>query len=248
MQKSFSDLEYAPKKKLTRRDRFLAEIDSVTPWGKLHQAVEPLYPKVEGAGRPPIGLARMLRMYVAQQCFGLSDEGIEDAIYDSQSIRAFVDIDLGRESAPDATTLLKFRRLLEAKGLTRQIFDTINGHLAEKGLMMREGTIVDATLIAAPPSTKNKDGKRDPEMHQSKKGNDWHFGMKAHVRPESRLNFCLARQTLRLFHQPFPSLPEICGLRDKNSANDISNFEFSKSATPALTKETARFAQPRVQN
>jgi IS5 family transposase len=162
MQKSFSDLEYAAKKKLTRRDRFLAEIDSVTPWGQLHQAVEPFYPKVEGAGRPPIGLARMLRMYVAQQCFGLSDEGIEDAIYDSQSIRAFVGIDLGRESAPDATTLLKFRHLLEANGLTRQIFDMINGHLAAKGLMMREGTIVDATLIAAPPSTKNKDGKRDP--------------------------------------------------------------------------------------
>ena len=181
MQKSFSDLEYAAKKKLTRRDRFLAEIDSVTPWGKLHKAVEPFYPKVEGAGRPPIRLARMLRMYVAQQCFGLSDEGIEDAIYDSQSIRAFVGIDLGRESAPDATTLLKFRHLLEANGLTRQIFDTINEHLAEKGLMMREGTIVDAPLIAAPPSTKNKDGKRDPEMHQSKKGKDWHFGMKAHV-------------------------------------------------------------------
>ncbi|MBG6219120.1 IS5 family transposase [Janthinobacterium sp. CG_23.4] len=181
MQKSFSDLEYAAKKKLTRRDRFLAEIDSVTPWGKLHKLIEPFYPKVEGAGRPPIGLARMLRMYVAQQCFGLSDEGIEDAIYDSQSIRAFVGIDLGRESAPDATTLLKFRHLLEANALTRQIFDTINGHLAEKGLMMREGTIVDATLIAAPPSTKNKDGKRDPEMHQSKKGNDWHLGMKAHV-------------------------------------------------------------------
>lgn len=154
MQKSFSDLEYAAKKKLTRRDRFLSEIDSVTPWGKLHKAVESFYPKVEGAGRPPIGLARMLRMYVVQQCFGLSDEGIEDAIYDSQSIRAFVGIDLGRESAPDATTLLKFRHLLEAKGLTRKIFDTINGHLAKKGLMMREGTIVDATLIAAPPSTK----------------------------------------------------------------------------------------------
>jgi IS5 family transposase len=181
MQKSFSDLEYAAKKKLTRRDRFLAEIDSVTPWSKLHKLVEPFYPKVEGAGRPPIGLARMLRMYVAQQCFGLSDEGIEDAIYDSQAIRAFVGIDLARESAPDATTLLKFRHLLEAKELTRQIFDAINGHLAEKGLMMREGTIVDATLIAAPPSTKNKDGKRDPEMHQSKKGNDWHFGMKAHI-------------------------------------------------------------------
>lgn len=181
MQRSFSDLEYAAKKKLTRRDRFLAEIDSATPWGKLHKLIEPFYPKASGAGRPPIGLARMLRMYVAQQCFGLSDEGIEDAIYDSQAIRGFVGIDLNRESAPDATTLLKFRHMLEANGLTKKIFDTINGHLAEKGLMMREGTIVDATLIAAPPSTKNKDGERDPEMHQSKKGNDWHFGMKAHV-------------------------------------------------------------------
>ena len=181
MQKSFADLEYAAKKKLTRRDRFLAENDSVTPWGKLHKLIEPFYPKVDGAGRPPIGLARMLRMYVAQQCFGLSDEGSEDAIYDSQAIRAFVGIDLAQESAPDATTLLKFRHLLEAKELTRQNFDAINGHLAEKGLLMREGTIVDATLIAAPPSTKNKDGKRDPEMHQSKKGNDWRFGMKAHI-------------------------------------------------------------------
>ena len=181
MQKSFSDLEYAAKKKLTRRDRFLAKIDSVTPWSKLHELIEPHYPKVEGAGRPPIGLARMLRMYVAQQCFGLSDEGIEDAIYDSQAIRAFVGIDLNRESAPDATTLLKFRRLLETHELTRKIFETINGHLTAQGLMMREGTIVDATLIAAPPSTKNKDKKRDPEMHQSKKGNDWHFGLKAHI-------------------------------------------------------------------
>ena len=181
MQKSFSDLEYAAKKKLTRRDRFLAKIDNVTPWSQLHELIAPFYPKVEGAGRPPIGLARMLRMYVAQQCFGLSDEGIEDAIYDSQAIRAFVGIDLNRESAPDATTLLKFRRLLEKHELTRMIFETINGHLAAQGLMMREGTIVDATLIAAPPSTKNKDKKRDPEMHQSKKGNDWHFGLKAHI-------------------------------------------------------------------
>ena len=181
MQKSFSDLEYAAKKKLTRRDVFLAKIESVTPWTQLHALIEPFYPKVEGAGRPPIGLARMLRMYVAQQCFGLSDEGIEDAIYDSQAIRGFVGIDLNRESAPDATTLLKFRRLLEKNELTRKIFETINGHLAAQGLMMREGTIVDATLIAASPSTKNKDKKRDPEMHQSKKGNDWHFGLKAHI-------------------------------------------------------------------
>jgi IS5 family transposase len=181
MQKSFSDLEYAAKKKLTRRDIFLAKIDTVTPWSQLHSLIEPFYPKVAGAGRPPIGLARMLRMYVAQQCFGLSDEGIEDAIYDSQAIRGFVGIDLNRESAPDATTLLKFRRLLEKNELTPKIFETINGHLAAQGLMMREGTIVDATLIAASPSTKNKDKKRDPEMHQSKKGNDWHFGLKAHI-------------------------------------------------------------------
>jgi len=181
MQRSFSELEYAAKKKLTRRDRFLAEIDRATPWGKLHKPIEPHYPKASGPGRPPIGLARMLRMYVAQQCFGLSDEGIEDAIYDSQAIRGFVGIDLNIESAPDATTLLKFRHLLEAQDITRQIFATINAHLADKGLMLREGTIVDATLIAAPPSTKNKDGQRDLEMHQSKKGNDWHFGMKAHI-------------------------------------------------------------------
>ena len=181
MQSSFTDLEYAAKKKLTRRDRFLAEIDAVTPWAALVAELEPFYPKGKGRGRPPIGLERMLRMYVAQQCFGLSDEGIEDAVYDSQSIRRFVGIDLGREGAPDATTLLKFRRLLEARELTRGIFEVINRQLAEKGLLMREGTIVDATLIAAPPSTKNGEKARDPDMHQTKKGNQWYFGMKAHI-------------------------------------------------------------------
>jgi IS5 family transposase len=180
-QSSFSEVEFAGKKKLTRRDRFLAEIDASPPWPALVAALLQYYPKGDGRGRPPIGLERMLRMYIAQQCFGLSDDGIEDAIYDSQSIRGFVGIDLTHESAPDATTLLKFRRLLEQHNLTRRIFDEINGHLASKGLVMREGTIVDATLIAAPPSTKNKDEKRDPEMRQSKKGNNWHFGMKAHI-------------------------------------------------------------------
>ena len=181
MQSSFSDLEYAAKKKRTRRERFLDAIEAVTPWAALVAELEPFYPKGEGRGRPPIGLERMLRMYVAQQCFGLSDEGIEDTVYDSQSIRRFVGIDLAREAAPDATTLLKFRHLLETQGLTRTIFETINAHLAQKGLMMREGTIVDATLIAAPPSTKNRDRARDPDMHQAKKGNQWHFGMKAHI-------------------------------------------------------------------
>jgi IS5 family transposase len=180
-QTSFSDAEFASKKRLTRRERFLAEIEAATPWAALVAALLPYYPKGDGRGRPPMGLERMLRMYIAQQCFGLSDEGIEDAIYDSQSIRGFVGVDLTHESAPDATTLLKFRRLLEKHNLTRRIFDEINVHLASKGLVMREGTIVDATLIAAPPSTKNRDKERDPEMHQSKKGNDWHFGMKAHV-------------------------------------------------------------------
>ena len=186
MQSSFSEAEYARKKKLTRRDRFLAEIELATPWTALMAVIDPVYPKGDGRGRPPIGLARMLRMYVAQQCFGLSDEGVEDAIYDSQAIRAFVGVDLTHESAPDATTLLKFRRLLEKHNLTRKIFDEINTHLAAKGLMMREGTIVDATLIAAPPSTKNRDEKRDPEMHQSKKGNNWYFGMKAHIGVDAR--------------------------------------------------------------
>lgn len=156
MQSSFSDLEYMNKKKLTRRDRFLAQIDEATPWSALVAELEAFYPKGEGRGRPPIGLERMLRMYVAQQCFGLSDEGIEDAVYDSQSIRRFVGIDLSRESAPDATTVLKFRRLLESQGLTQRLFETIKEHLSQQGLFLREGTIVDATLIGASPSTKNR--------------------------------------------------------------------------------------------
>ena len=181
MQSSFSALEFAAKKKLTRRERFLREIDAVTPWADLLAKIEPFYPKGQGRGRPPIGLRRMLRMYVVQQCLGLSDEGIEDAVYDSQSIRGFIGIDLAREAAPDATTLLKFRRLLETHSLTQAIFEAINAHLAAKGLLMREGSVVDATLISAPSSTKNDSGTRDPEMHQTKKGNTWHFGMKAHI-------------------------------------------------------------------
>ena len=181
MQTSFSDLEYAGKKKQTRRERFLTQLQAVTPWVQLEAALAPFYPAGKGPGRPPLGLSRMLRMYVAQQCFGLSDEGIEDAVYDSHAIRRFVGIDLACEAAPDATTLLKFRRLLETQGLSWVIFETIRDHLAREGLLLREGTLVDATLIAAPPSTKNRDRARDPDMHQAKKGNQWHFGMKAHI-------------------------------------------------------------------
>lgn len=181
MQASFSELEYAAKKKVTRRDRFLGEINTVTLWAALSAEIEPFYPKGEERGRPPIGLERMLRTYITQQCFGLSDEGMKDAIYDSQAIRGFVGIDLSRDTAPDATTLLKFRRLLEEHKLTERIFAEINTLLAVKGLMLKEGTAVVATSIASHSSTKDQSGERDPEMHQTKKGNQWHFGMKAHI-------------------------------------------------------------------
>ena len=157
MQSSFSDLEYAARKKQTRRDRFLVEIEAATPWTSLLNVIAPYYPVSGRRGHPPIGLERILRMYIVQQCFGFSDEGAEDAVYDSQAIRRFVGIDLNRKGAPDSTTLLKFRHLLEVHYLTESIFDAINAHLAERGLFLREGTIVDAMLISAPPSTKNKE-------------------------------------------------------------------------------------------
>ncbi|MDB0559549.1 IS5 family transposase, partial [Ralstonia solanacearum] len=150
------------------------------PWPRLIAAVEPYYPKGK-RGRPPIGLERMLRIYFLQQWYGLSDEALEDALYDSMALRAFAGIDLAVEAVPDATTLLKFRRMLVEHELTRKLFDEIGIMLCERGLMMKEGTIVDATIIAAPPSTKNETKSRDPEMHQTKKGNAWHFGMKAHL-------------------------------------------------------------------
>lgn len=181
MQASFSELEYANIKKTTRRDRFLHEMQAIIPWSELIAVIEPFYPAGEGRGRLPVGLELMVRMYIAQQCFGLSDEGMEDAIYDSQAIRGFVGIDLNREAAPDATTLLKFRRMLETHQLTAGIFNTINRLLQQKGLLLKEGSIVDAALIAAPTSTKNSKGKRDPDMHSTRKGNQWYFGMKAHI-------------------------------------------------------------------
>jgi len=177
---SFSQAEFQRKKRRTRREVFLAEMEQIMPWEELFAVVEPHYPKGK-RGRPPIGLERMLRVYFVQQWNGLSDEGVEDAITDSQALRAFVGIDLSREAAPDATTVLQFRRLLEQHDLTKKLFDAVNTGLSAAGLMMREGTIADATIIAAPPSVKNEANARDPDMHQTKKGNQWHFGMKAHI-------------------------------------------------------------------
>ncbi|MBN8437288.1 MAG: IS5 family transposase [Candidatus Accumulibacter sp.] len=177
---SFSQVEYAGKKRTTRREVFLAEMERVMPWSEVLGVIEPHYPKGK-RGRPPVGLERMLRVYLVQQWYNLSDEGAEDEITDSQALRGFVGIDLSRESAPDATTLLQFRHLLEKHELTKKVFEAINGQLSASGLMMREGTIADATILAAPPSVKNEAQARDPEMHQTKKGNQWYFGMKAHI-------------------------------------------------------------------
>ena len=179
-QLSFAQAEYAGKKKTTRRERFLGEMEKVVPWARLIAAIAPHYPAGK-RGRPPIGIERMLRIYFLQQWYALADEALEDAIYDSQALRTFVGIDLSVEAVPDATTLLNFRHLLEAHELTAKIFAEVAALLSEKKLLMREGTIVDATLIAAPSSTKNKAKERDPEMPQVKKGNEWHFGMKAHI-------------------------------------------------------------------
>ena len=179
-QPSFSQAEFATKKKTTRREKFLTRMEALIPWTKLLAVIEPFYPKGE-RGRPPVGLERMLRVYFLQQWYGLADEALEDALYDSQALQGFARIDLSADGVPDATTLLKFRRLLETHDLCKGLFSAINADLTARGLLLREGTLVDATLIAAPASTKNKEKQRDPEMHQTRKGNQWYFGMKAHI-------------------------------------------------------------------
>ena len=171
--------------KTTRRAAFLAEMDKVVPWSSLCALVEPHYPK-GGHGRPPIGLERMLRIHFLQHWFNLSDPAVEDALYESSSMREFAHVDLEREPAPDETTVCKFRHLLERHELGQLIFQRVGEHLQAQGFKLSAGTIVDATLIAAPSSTKNAQGERDPEMHQSKKGNQWYFGMKAHVGVDAR--------------------------------------------------------------
>jgi transposase, IS5 family len=179
-QRSFGEAEFAGKKKTTRREKFLAGMEEVVPWTELLAVIEPFYPAGR-RGRPPIGLERMLRVYFLQQWYGLGDEALEDTLYDSQALRGFARIDLGGGGVPDATTRLHFRHLLETNDLCKGLFDAIIADQAARGLLLCEGTLVDASLIAAPSSTKNRDRTRDPEMHQTKKGHQWHFGMKAHI-------------------------------------------------------------------
>jgi len=169
----------------SRRELFLDEMEQVVPWSDLESLVEPHYPKA-GKGRRPVGLGIMLRAYFVQQWFNLSDPGVEEALYDSAGLRRFVGVDLGRAPAPDETSVCRFRHLLETHDLGGAVLDAVNHHLASKGIRITTGTIVDATIIHAPSSTRNQSGERDPEMHQTRKGNQWYFGMKAHIGVDSR--------------------------------------------------------------
>jgi IS5 family transposase len=184
-QMSFASVGFERYARATKRGAFLSEMDAIVPWQRLCDLIAPHYPTGEG-GRPPIPLERMLRIYFLQQWFNLSDPGVEEALYDSVSMRTFAKVDLGHERVPDETTVCKFRHLLERHKLGAQILREVNAHLKRSGIKVASGTIVDATIIHAPSSTKNDSGTRDPEMHQTKKGNEWFFGMKAHIGVDSR--------------------------------------------------------------
>jgi IS5 family transposase len=193
-QTSFASAEYAGKRRQTRRERFLAERSAVVPWARLEALIEPHHPRSGTVGRPPIGVPRMLRMYFLQQWCTLADEALEDALYNRQAMREFIGIGLGRENVPDATTLLKFRRLAEQHDLTASILAEVNAHLTERGLLMRQGTLVDATITAAPSSTKNENGRRDPQMNQTKKGGPAAQGHRLAYRHEARPSASHARR------------------------------------------------------
>ena len=180
-QVTFASLAFEKKKKQTRRERFLSEMEVVVPWVALVAVVEPHYPKSGRRGRPPMSLETMLRIYFMQQWYALSDPATEDALYEIESMRRFARLELADDALPDETTILKFRHLLERHKLTAQMMNVINDTLEQRGLLLKGGTMVDATIIHAPPSTKNEDKRRDPDMHQTKKGNQWFFCMKIHV-------------------------------------------------------------------
>ena len=182
-QPTFADLEYQGKKRKTRRELFLERMEGLIPWQSLEDRIRPFYPKA-GNGRRPYPLSVMLRVHCVQLFYNLSDPGMEDLLYEAESVRRFVGLKLSG-ALPDETTILNFRHLLEQHNLGPRLLEEINAHLESQGLKLREGTIVDATIIEAPSSTKNRAGERDPEMHQTKKGNQWHFGMKAHIGVDS---------------------------------------------------------------
>jgi len=184
-QRTFSS-GFEKHSKRTRKEKFLSEMDQVIPWKALTKELEQYYPNPQGAGRRPKGLERMLRIYFMQHWYNLSDPAMEEALYDSRAMREFAGVDLGEERAPDESTILHFRHLMEAREFGAELLRLVNAHLAEQGLTVSRGTIVDATLIDAPSSTKNQDEARDPEMCQTKKGKQWYFGLKAHIGVDSQ--------------------------------------------------------------
>jgi IS5 family transposase len=185
-QQSLADGSFEKYRKKTRKEVFLDEMDQIIPWQDLTAVIKPFYPEPKGAGRRPKGIERMLRIHFLQHWFELSDPAAEEALYDSRAMRRFVGIDLGQEPVPDETTICKFRHLMERHNLGDELFRLVNVYLDENGLKLSRGTIVDASIISAPSSTKNKEKARDPEMHQTRKGNQWYFGMKAHIGVDSR--------------------------------------------------------------
>lgn len=186
-QRTLAESGFETYRRATRRDVFLSEMDRVAPWSELCAQIAPFYPSIpDGAGRRPVGLERMLRIYFLQHWYDLSDPAVEEALYDSNAMRRFVGIDLGRERVPDETTILKFRHLLEQQRLGEVLFAQVLHHLQGRGFKLSRGTIVDATIISAPSSTKNQSKERDPEMHQTRKGKQWYFGMKGHIGVDSK--------------------------------------------------------------
>jgi len=233
-------------RKPTRRDEFLATMNAIVPWVQLCDVVQPHYPKGVG-GRPPIGLERMLRIHFIQHWFNLADEACEEALYDSASLRRFVGIDLGREPVPDATTMLKFRRLLNDNKLGEQLFSKVGEVLQQGGFKLKTGTIVDATIIGAPSSTKNADNARDPEMHQTRKGNQWYFGMKMHIGVDSQSGLAhSAVVTAANVHDKHP-LPELLHGNERRVYGD-SAYASQKDLIASKAPQAKDFTNERVRN
>ena len=235
---------YEQYRKPTRRDEFLATMEAIVPWAALCEVIEPHYPKA-GNGRPPIGLERMLRIHFVQHWFNLADLACEEALYDSASLRRFVGIDLGREPVPDATTMLKFRRLLNDNKLGEALFAKVGQELQARGFKVNTGTIVDATIIGAPSSTKNADKARDPEMHQTRKGKQWYFGMKLHIGVDSQSGLThSAVVTAANVHDKHP-LPDLLHGQEKRVYGD-SAYASQKKLIAGKAPKAKDFTNQRV--
>jgi IS5 family transposase len=233
-------------RKPTRRDEFLATMNAIVPWPQLCAVIEPHYPKGVG-GRPPIGLERMLRIHFVQHWFNLADEACEEALYDSASLRRFVGIDLGREPVPDATTMLKFRRLLGEHKLGEQLFATVGEVLQQGGFRLKTGTIVDATIIGAPSSTKNADNARDPEMHQTRKGQQWYFGMKLHIGVDSQSGLAHSAVVTAANVHDKHALPELLHGNEQRVYGD-SAYASQKVLIAGKAPRAKDFTNERVRN